>query len=165
MNKKDIFLIVGAVAIVLLAFLVTGGNKEDANKELIVLSDEEIGLIAMDYSTYESKIENGENFIVVIERDGCGYCEDYLPILEDATNELGIPVYDINIAKLTSDEYESLEKSNLYLKREKWGTPTTLLLSGDEVIDSIGGYVEKEEFVKFVKKNIDLSHDEKEDIK
>lgn len=48
-----------------------------------------------------------------------------------------------------------LEHLILTLKRiqGKWGTPTTLFMYGNSVIDSIPGYVDKDEFVKFVKEN------------
>jgi len=165
MKKKDIFLIVGAVLMLVIAFFVVGETNANPEVEVpLVLSDEEVGLIEMDYDTYASKLSKGENFIVVIERTGCSFCEDYLPVLETVTNELGIPVYDIDIAELSEDEYDLLSKSNSYLKRENWGTPTTLLMSGEVVVDSISGYVDEVEFTDFVEKNIILSQEEDADV-
>lgn len=162
MKNKDIALIVGAVLIVLLAFLVMDGGDDSVKiEESIALSGDEMGLIEIDYSTYTSKVLNGENFIVIIERTGCSYCEMYMPIVEDASNDLAIPVYYIDIANLTEDEYNELNDTNSYLKKnKKWGTPTTLLMSGDVVVDSISGYVEKDSFVDFIEENINLSSEE-----
>lgn len=165
MKKKDIVLIVGAVFLVLVAFLATRETYSIPQVELpLALSSDEVGLINVSYDEYEAKIENGENFIIVIERTGCSYCEMYMPVLEDATSELQIPVYYIDTADLTEEEYNALGESNTYLKREKWGTPTTLLMSGNMVADSIGGYVEKDEFVDFIEKNIILSQDDNTDV-
>ena len=162
MNKKDIILIVGVLLIVLIAFFVTNTGTSHANMvELpLALSGEDKGVVSIDYGTYEAKIANGENFIVVIERTGCSYCEMYAPIVKEVADEYAIPVYDIDIANLTEEEYTLLNDSNSYLKRNNWGTPTTLLMSGKNVAASLGGYVEKDEFVSFIKTNVILSSNE-----
>ena len=44
-----------------------------------------------------------------------------------------------------------------YLKKNSdWGTPTTLLMRGEDILDSIGGYVEKEEFVSFLEEKVKM---------
>lgn len=156
MKKKDIVLIVGVVLIMVIALFAVGGTEAKKIEGPVALSGDEVGAIKIGYSDYASKIENNENFIIVIERTGCGYCEMYMPIVEQAANELAIPVYYIDTADLTQDELNDLENSNNYLKREKWGTPTTLLLSGSTVLADIGGYVEKDTFVDFIEENIIL---------
>lgn len=52
-----------------------------------------------------------------------------------------------------------LTNTNAYLRRENWGTPTTLLLSNTKVFKSINGYVEKSELINFIKKNITVEED------
>lgn len=165
MKKKDIILILGAVLLVVVAFFATKESYAVPQVELpLALSGEEVGLINISYDDYEAKMKNGENFIIVIERTGCSYCEMYMPVLEGATSELNIPVYYIDTADLSEEEYKALGESNSYLKREKWGTPTTLLMSGDIVADSIGGYVEEDEFVEFIESNIILSQEDNTDV-
>lgn len=165
MKTKDIILIVGSILVIVIAFFATQGTKADKIELPLVLSGEEVGLIKTDYPTYKSKVENNENFIIVIERTGCSYCQMYLPILEDATKELSIPVYYIDTAELSQEEYSELTTTNKYLKRNKWGTPTTLLMSGNNIVDSISGYVEKDEFIsQIIKENIKLSQDEINDV-
>ena len=156
MKKKDILLIVGVILVVVVAIFAVGNTNAQPIELPIALSGEDKGLIKVDYSTYEAKINNNEKFIIIIERTGCSYCEMYLPIVEDAAKELAIPVYYIDTAELSQDEFNSLSESNSYLKRNQWGTPTTLLLSGKVVLDSIGGYVEKEEFTDFINENVIL---------
>lgn len=157
MKKKDIILILGVVLVVVLAiFVVNSGDTR------ITLSGDEVGSIKVDYATYASKIENNENFLFVIESATCGYCEMYMPIVEEVANELSIPIYYIDISELTKDESNQFTSSNSYLMNEQWGTPTTLLMSGDKVVASISQYVEKDELVKFINKRIIL--DEKESV-
>ena len=112
------------------------------------------------YSEYEEKMHTEAPFLVVIVRDGCGYCEMYEPVVEEVANELGIPVNYLNLTNLSSEESNKLSKSNSYLKKNQWGTPTTLFMVGDKVIDSIGQYVDKDTFVSFVKENIKVDVNE-----
>lgn len=102
---------------------------------------------------YKEKVANNELFLVVIVRDGCGYCEMYEPIVEEVAGEYKLPFYYINLTNLTEEDSEELSSTNKYLKRNKWGTPTTLFMYGENIVDSISGYVEKDEFVSFVKEN------------
>ena len=156
MKKKDIILIAGVVLVVLIAIFAMEGTRAQKIELPIALSGEETGLLKIDYSTYESKIENNDNFIIIIERTGCSYCEMYMPIVESVANSLAVPVYYIDTADLSQDEFNKLGESNTYLKRNQWGTPTTLLMSGSSVLNSIGGYVEEDEFTSFINDNIIL---------
>jgi predicted bacteriocin transport accessory protein len=100
-------------------------------------------------------VDNGDAFVVVIERTGCSYCTMYMPIVEEVAKENKIPLYYIDIAELTSEEMEKLESGNSYLKKNsQWGTPTTLFMLGDRVLNSIGGYVEKDSVLAFLKDKV-----------
>ena len=43
------------------------------------------------------------------------------------------------------------------MKKGDWGTPTTLVLQGDQVIDTLEGYVEKDELVEFLDENVEVA--------
>ena len=73
-----------------------------------------------------------------------------MPIVEEVANEKKIPIYYIDTDTLTGDEYNELSTTNSYLKRNSWGTPTTLFMLGDRVLDTIGGYVEKDAVLSFI---------------
>ena len=73
-----------------------------------------------------------------------------MPIVEEVANEKEIPIYYIDTGTLTEDEYNLLSTTNSYLKRNSWGTPTTLFMLGDRVLEAIGGYVEKETVLSFI---------------
>lgn len=151
MKKGDLILIGGVILIILLCFLVF---KTESNKIEVLEGD--AGFIDITYAEYEEKIDSEKPFMVVIVNDGCGYCEMYIPVIEEVVSEYKLPIYKLNLANLTNDEYNKLSNSNSYLKREKWGTPTTLLMQGSQVIDSIGGYTEKDSVVDFIEENVVL---------
>ena len=73
-----------------------------------------------------------------------------MPIVEEVAKEKKIPIYYIDTDTLSSEEFDELGSTNNYLKKNKWGTPTTLFMLGDRVLESISGYVDKDEFLKFI---------------
>ena len=154
-KQKDLILILLVVVLLVVALFVTMKKTPKLDIELPITLQREVGFTEITYSEYEEKMNAKEPFLVVIVRDGCGYCEMYEPIVEEVANEYRLPIYYINMTNLNNDEYTALGTSNSYFKKNqgKWGTPTTLFMYGNSVIDSIPGYVDKDEFVKFVKEN------------
>lgn len=150
MKKTDFILIGVVVLIIVAAIFSTKGTiaEEEINYPLTLAG--EAGLHQITYNDYEEKVENGDAFIVIIERAGCSYCVQYMPIVEEVANEKKIPIYYIDTDTLSQDEYTELSTTNNYLKRNDWGTPTTLFMLGSRVIDSIGGYVDKDSVLSFI---------------
>ena len=157
--QKDIVLGVLVVILLVVAGLVTSNKEEKVDIELPVALAGEAGFNEIGYSDYLNKIESNEPFLVVIVKDGCGYCEMYEPILEEVAGEYNLPINYINLTNISEDEYSDLTKSNSYLKKNQWGTPTTLFMVGDTVVDSIGGYVDKDKFLEFVNDNFVVNND------
>ena len=153
-KQKDIILIALVVVLLIVAAIVTGNKDSKVDIELPVALEGDAGFNEITYSNYLEKIDSNEPFLVVIVKDGCGYCEMYEPILKEVADEYNLPINYINLTNLSEEEYNNLAQSNAYLKKNQWGTPTTLFMLGDSVIDSIGGYVDKDKFVDFVKENI-----------
>ena len=143
------------VVLLIVALFVTMKKEPELDIELPIALQGEAGFTEITYSEYEEKMNTEAPFLVVVVRDGCGYCGMYEAILEEVAGEYKIPIYYINMSNLSSEEYTALGTSNSYFKKNqgKWGTPTTLFMYGKSVIDSISGYVEKDEFVDFVKEN------------
>ena len=147
-KQKDIVLVLLAVVLLVVAFVVTGNKAPKVNIELPVALEGEAGFNEITYSEYVEKMNEEKPFLVIIIKDGCGYCEEYTPIVKEVAEEYNLPIYYINLTKITEEEYTALSKSNSYLKSQQWGTPTTLLMSGNTVVGSISGYVDKDTFVK-----------------
>ena len=154
-KQKDIILILLVVVLLVVACIVTSTKKESkVDIELPVAVEGEAGTKTISYTEYEELMNSNKPFLMVIIQDGCGYCQMYEPVVEEVADELGISVNYLNLTNLSSEEGTKLSESNSYLKKNQWGTPTTLFMVGDKVIDSIGQYVEKDDFVDFVEKNI-----------
>ncbi|MBQ2872775.1 MAG: hypothetical protein IJE89_02105 [Bacilli bacterium] len=154
MKKSDFILIGVVLLIIVVAVFSSKGNikLEDVDYPLTLVG--EAGLHQITYNEYNTMVDNGDAFIVIIERTGCSYCTMYMPIVKEVATEKKIPLYYIDTDTLTSEEMTELETTNSYLKKNQWGTPTTLFMLGDRVLDTIGGYVEKESVLAFLKDKV-----------
>lgn len=150
MKKSDFILIGVVLVIVVLAMFSSKGTLEEEEVEYPLTLVGEVGLHQITYDEYESFVDNGDAFIVIIERAGCSYCIQYMPIVEEVANEKKIPLYYIDTDTLTEEEFNLLGSTNSYLKRNNWGTPTTLFMLGDRVLDTIPGYVDKDSVLSFL---------------
>lgn len=154
MKKSDFILIGLVLVIVVIAIFSSKGTLAEEKIEFPLTLTGKVGLNQITYSDYKELVSSESAFVVVIERTGCGYCQMYMPIMEAYANEKQIPVAYIDTDTLTEDEFNELSSENSYLKRNKWGTPTTLFMLGDRVIDAIGGYTEKENIDAFFKDRV-----------
>ena len=149
--KKSDFILIGVVVLIIgLAIMSSKGTVAEEEVSYPLTLAGEAGLHQITYDEYENKVEDEDAFIVIIERAGCSYCVQYMPIVEEVAKEKKIPIYYIDTDTLTSDEFNELSTTNSYLKRNNWGTPTTLFMLGDRVLDSIGGYVDKDSVLSFL---------------
>lgn len=150
MKKSDFILIGVVLVIVVLAIFSSKGTLAEEEVEYPLTLVGEAGMHQITYDEYESFVENGDAFIVVIERAGCSYCIQYMPIVEDVANENNIPIHYIDTDTLSTEEMNKLSTTNNYLKKNNWGTPTTLFMLGSRVLDNIPGYVDKDTLLEFI---------------
>ena len=154
MKKSDFILIGLVLAVVIVAVFSSKGTLAEEEIEYPLALAGEVGLNEITYTKYEEMVNNKDAFIVVIERTGCGYCQQYMPLMEEVAKENKIAVTYINTDNLTEEEYNKLATTNKYLKKNQWGTPTTLFMLGDRIVDSIGGYVPKDSIEAFIKDRV-----------
>ena len=153
--KKTDFILIGVVLVLVIVGIVSSKGTEALEEiEFPLTLSGEVGLHEITYSEYEEKVNNGDAFVVVIERTTCGYCQQYMPLMEEVANEQRIAVTYINTDNITEEEFEKLSTTNKYLKKNQWGTPTTLFMLGDRIVDSIGGYVDKASIEAFFKDRV-----------
>lgn len=154
MKKTDFILVGVVILVVVVAILSSRGTEALPEIEYPLTLSGEVGLHEITYSEYEDMVNDGKAFAIVIERTTCGYCQQYMPIMEEVAKEQKIAVTYINTDNLTEEEFNKLSTTNKYLKNHEWGTPTTLFMLGDRIVDSIGGYVGKESIEAFFKDRV-----------
>ena len=151
-KKTDIALIIGVIAIVVISFFAIQGNAPKIEKPVTVTG--EGGLTQITYSEYEELINSEEPFIVVLSSATCSHCQNFMPVVESVSKEHNIPVKYVDLNEFSDENMSSLSESNSYLKRNQWGTPTTLVLVGENVVDSLEGETDEETLLEFLEENI-----------
>ena len=110
MKKSDIALIIGVVLVIIISIFAL--NKTNKIEKPVTLSDDFSEIKEISYNDYESMMEDGKTFVLLIVREGCTYCEQFNPIITEVVTEKHIPVYSIDISTLEDKESEALQKSN-----------------------------------------------------
>ena len=115
-SKKNI--IIGIIVIVFVGLIVgLVLMKKDTNSYLIELNKKEL----------QEKIDNKDNFILVISREGCSHCAEYIPILKNVLEKDKVTAYIVDIAKFSKED-----KTYLNSIANVSGTPTTLFIEKGE---------------------------------
>lgn len=133
MKKNDLILIGILIIVVVLGFFLMKGEKL-GNGRAIELS----------YEEYIEKVDNGEKFVLIVERATCSHCVAYMPIVKKFARSKNVNIYYVDTDTFTEKNWEKFEKTNSFFiekneSEEGWGTPTTLFLDGDEAVDYLVG--------------------------
>lgn len=122
MKNNIIKIIIGIIIILAIGGIVYAGivlNKK--NKEL------DSHLIELNYTELKEKIDNKDDFILVITKTDCSHCEAYKPRLKDVLAKYDINAYEIALDKLSDDEKKVFnEIANVS------GTPNTVFFKNGE---------------------------------
>lgn len=101
-----------------------------------------------------------ELIVIMIGRQGCGYCAMYAPLLNEVGKENNVKIRYINFLDLidiytgepnNQEEYDIIKNldavpdfANFGEKASLEGTPTTLFVKDNKIIYAINGYVPKD---------------------
>ena len=105
----------------------------------------------LSYTELSKKLENNETFFFVVIKDGCPYCEKFIPKVEEVLNEYNISGFTINYSSLSEKEDEEF-----YDMFGVDSTPTTIFIKdGKEisVLQRLVGNVSKEKLINKLKVN------------
>lgn len=160
MKKSDIILIVAVLLIVVVGVFAFGKTEaKEVNYDLPFVLADEVGLIELSYAEYSEKIESGDPFVVIIERESCSFCQTFLPVAESFANDYKIPLYYVDTDTFSQDEFNALVNSNSFFKEKNstgWGTPTTIILVGSEAVDYYEGATDSDGLYDFLSEYIDI---------
>lgn len=78
-------------------------------------------------------IEDDETFVLYAGREGCPYCQQYVPVLMEAAENLGLTViYYIDVRDPLNTDFVSMESVST--------TPTTFVFVNGEEVEKVLGY-------------------------
>jgi len=158
LKKSDLFLILGLVVVVILGFLVMKDKNAGPSYELPLTLSGEAGLQQLTYAQYKEKIDNNDQFVVILERATCGHCITYIPIAEQFASDNNVPMYYVDTDTFSQKDWEGFEKSISFLKKANgnWGTPTTVVQAGSTTVDYIEGTTTAEELLNLYHEYFDM---------
>jgi thiol-disulfide isomerase/thioredoxin len=92
--------------------------------------------------------------VIYLGRSTCGYCVQFLPVLQQAQKEYGYTTNYLDITTV-SDPSKLLEKDNdeKFLEENYGATPMVILVKDGKLKDTWVGYSEYDEFAQFLEKN------------
>ena len=143
MDKIKIFLItiIGIIAI--------GGIFYTSNKK-IHKDDKKSNVVLINYSELEKKVNNKDDFVLVITQEGCSHCKNYTPVIEKVSKKYNINIYDLSLTDLSDEESKKISTiANVS------GTPTTVFFkNGNEesTLNRINGETSESKLVDKLKK-------------
>lgn len=135
MNEKKKILIILCVFVCLVGFIFAIIMFENKKSE---------EYLEKFYSTFSKK----ENSLVVVGRDNCGWCNLFIPILDDMKERYGFDYLYINTNELSNSV---LNKFLSDIKIDDFGTPLTLVVNDGKVVDSLSGAVTEDVLLEFLK--------------
>lgn len=115
-------------------------------------TNETSNLTDIGIDSYLSLKEGSDKAIIYIARPTCHYCEEQKPIMTGLVSEYGITVNYLNTDELSEEDQAKLIKSDDYFS-EGFGTPLTLIVQNDEIIDKKEGLTDKESLVSLFKEH------------
>lgn len=94
--------------------------------------------------------------VIYVGRETCGYCVQFLPVLQQAQEDYGYKTKYLDITTVTEDGQKAiLEKDNDedFLATNFGATPMVMLVKDGKLVDGWVGYAEYETFAKFLEDN------------
>lgn len=102
-------------------------------------------LTNLDFQDFKKLFQSKQRSILILIKDGCGYCEAFVPEAVQALEEMNLKAYSINLNDLSKSERSKLV-DYVYYK----GTPTTYIIENGRAIHTFTGYTDKETIAAFV---------------
>lgn len=130
----------------------SGVSTGDTSSQSANISEDEMGeLKEIGIDEYLALKKNSEKYsIIYIGRPTCSHCEVQKPIMQHMVYKYGVEINYLDTDQLDNDGISKLQKSDDYFS-EGWGTPLTLIVNGDRIIDKSEGETSIEELESMFK--------------
>jgi len=100
------------------------------------------------------KAYNGEETkVVYFGRSTCGFCVQFLPVLQQAQKEYGYKTLYVDIDSIDSNGQTKIMELDSFFEENYGVTPITVLVRNGEIVDSKIGYVDYGTFTAMLDEN------------
>jgi len=107
--------------------------------------------------TLGDAVSGGTAKFVYIGRDSCGYCVQFLPVLQQAQEDYGYETLYLDITTVTTTEQQdkilAFDNDEKFLEQNFGGTPMVLLMKDGKIVDTWIGYAEYSDYSAWVEEN------------
>lgn len=155
-----IFLLIINTTILLLKNAKFGTVDDDSNKNngADISTEYDVSMFSsVTAETLKDETEKDELQIVYIGRSTCGFCIQFLPILQQAQKDYDYKTLYLDITTVTTTEQQDrileLDNEEEFLDKNFGSTPMVLLMKNSEIIDTSLGYKEYSEYSEWLEKN------------
>ena len=94
-----------------------------------------------------------ETKVVYFGRSTCGFCVQFLPVLQQAQQEYGYKTLYVDIETIDADGQNKIMGLDSFFEENYGSTPITVLVKDGKIIDSEIGYVEYSTFTSMLEEN------------
>ena len=118
-----------------------------------ISEDEQADIEEISVDRYLELMDEDEPSVIYIARPTCSYCQIETPIMKHVVYQNpDARVYYLNTDEFEEDDQSKFTKSDDMFS-ESFGTPTTIVVKGGKVVDSIAGATSGENLTQLFKKN------------
>ena len=102
---------------------------------------------------FEEAFNGSELSVVYFGRATCGFCVQFLPVLQEAQEEYGYTTLYVDIDTINSDGKSKITGLDSYLSETYGQTPNVVLVKNGEIVDYSLGYVDYNTFASMLEEN------------
>lgn len=153
------YIIIALLTVNTIILLATNIHVSSDKKDTTVESSGEYDVSMMnnvDMDKLLDLFDSKENQVVYLGRETCGFCVQFLPVLQQAQEEYGYTTNYLDITTVTTDDVNKLLKKDndeKFLEENYGSTPMVLIVKNGKLVDTWVGYSEYDEFAQFLEKN------------
>lgn len=145
-EKKKIIVLLGAIIGVILLIVICSAIENKKSRKYL--------------NEFYSAFNGSEEKLVMIGRDNCSWCQLFKPYLDLMHDKFELDYLYVNTNELTSSVFKKLLK-DVGVNESEFGTPYTIVVKEGKVVDSLNGYVDDADLLKFLKSHNFVSDDAK----
>ena len=99
----------------------------------------------IEYKTFNKLFQTKGKSVLILIKDDCTNCNEYISVLNNTLSEININAYLINVSKLSNKN-----NKDIYNYIDYGTTPTTYIISNGSAKHSLTGSVDKETLKAFI---------------
>lgn len=158
---KNLLIIIIVLLIVnLFVVILVNGDSKDTETEEVETTEEtesqeyDVSMFeAIDLDGLKDAFNSEEIQVVYFGRPTCGYCVQFLPVLQQAQSEFGYKTKYVDISTVSEDDAEEIKDLDEFLDENYGTTPIVILVKDGKLVDGHIGYAEYDTFVDFLNDN------------